>query len=343
MGQEWRIEEPTTLEVGSAGERVEDLLVALVGGRVDVVAHDDIGVARVEITEVEGMPVLVRWDGGKLRITHGKDSGTSIVDWLKGSFESRGRQRAVISVSVPAATVTSVNTVTAEALLSGLRESAKVNTVSGTVTVADLRGDLTLNTVSGEVECSRVVGRATLNSVSGAVTAQASELAKVAVNTISGDITLDLTSGRSQIRSTSVSGDVTVRAPLGGYDVSGNIVAGGQVVVDGERISCGAGFGPAQTAHAREGDGALRIRFTALSGSIVVLRAGPEGAVRTHLQDAPATVHLQDAPATAHPQDAPATAPWDVPATAPQDAPATAHPQDAPRDTWDALERDGSR
>ncbi len=322
MGQEWRIEEPTTLEAGSAEERVEDLLVALVGGRVDVVAPDDIGVARVEITEVEGMPVLVRWDGGKLRITHGKDSGTSIVDWLKGSFESRGRQRAVISVSVPAATVTSVNTVTAEALLSGLRESAKVNTVSGTVTVADLRGDLTLNTVSGEVECSRVVGRATLNSVSGAVTAQASELAKVAVNTISGDITLDLTSGRSQIRSTSVSGDVTVRVPLGGYDVSGNIVAGGQVVVDGERISCGAGFGPAQTAHAREGDGALRIRFTALSGSIVVLRAGPEGAVRTHLQDAPATVHLQDAPATA---------PWDVPATAPQDAPATAHPQDAPR------------
>ena len=54
--QEWRIEGPRVLDIGGEGERVERLEVGIVAGRVDVVTHDDSPTARVEVTEVEGLP-----------------------------------------------------------------------------------------------------------------------------------------------------------------------------------------------------------------------------------------------------------------------------------------------
>jgi hypothetical protein len=67
-----------------------------------------------------------------------------------------------------------------------------------------------------------------------------------------------------------VSGDVTVRSPLGGYDVRAT-TPGGQVVVDGRELRHGAYAAGGQLT---EGDGALRVRANAVSGNVVVLRAG---------------------------------------------------------------------
>ena len=64
--------------------------------------------------------------------------------------------------------------------------------------------------------------------------------------------------------------DVTVRSPLGGYDVRAN-TPGGQVVVDGRELRHGPYAAGGQLT---EGDGALRVRANAVSGSVVVLRAG---------------------------------------------------------------------
>jgi DUF4097 and DUF4098 domain-containing protein YvlB len=145
------------------------------------------------------------------------------------------------------------------------------------MTIDDVVGDVDINTVSGEVECGNVRGRLKVHSVSGAVTAQQSDVPEVSISTVSGDVALDLVNSTASIKSTSVSGDVTVRAPHGGYDVTAN-TASGQVVIDGRAI-----HKHSYTAGNRltDGDGSLRVRANAVSGNVVVLKsaaAQPSGA-----------------------------------------------------------------
>jgi len=306
MTQEWQIDGPKLLDIGGEDERVADLRVGVVGGRVDVVTHDDSPTARIEVTEVDGVPLVVRWDAGTgtLKVTHGKDSDTDLLDMVRRTVENFGRNRVRVSISVPTETRTTVSTVSAESLVSGIRGTVKANTVSGTVTLSDLRGELDLNTVSGNVECNQLSGPLTVNAVSGAVTVQGSDLSRVRINTVSGDITLDLTSSRSQVRSNSVSGDVTVRAPLTGFDVEGN-TAGGQVVVDGRKVSRGGRRGHDKGGRLREGDGALVIKANAVSGNIVLLRTAAPDAGH------PGQPGPQDSPPREHPGDRPGgPSPW---------------------------------
>lgn len=270
MAEKWRVGGPRVLDIGEDGERVQALKVGVIGGRVDVVTHDDSPTARVEISEVEGDPVLVRWDGSTLKISHGPDSDNGILDRVRRTVtEGFDRHRVVVSVSVPQDTATSVSTVSADALVAGVRAEVKTNTVSGSLTLDDLSGRTSVNTVSGAVECSRLDGPLSVNSVSGSVTAQQSTLPDVTIHTVSGDITLDLLNGEAALSSSSVSGDVTVRAPHRGYTVNAH-TASGQVVVDGRELWRGVRGGGGQVT---EGDGGLRIKANAVSGSIVVLRA----------------------------------------------------------------------
>ena len=269
MGQEWMIDSPRSLDVGGEGEQVRELSVAVVGGHVDVVTHDDSPTARIEVSSISGRALKVVWDGSKLKITHGIDS-RRILDRLRGAFDGLERNRVTLSISVPEGAVSTVSSVTASGLLAGLRSGAKANTVSGTMTLDDITGPVDVNTVSGEVECLDLDGPLTVNTVSGAVTAQHSILSSVSINTVSGDVTLDLASTSSIISSNSVSGDVTVRTSHDGYDVkgasaTGQVVAGGRSVTrkeqrDGQRV--------------RVGDGAVRLDASAVSGNVVLLQAG---------------------------------------------------------------------
>jgi hypothetical protein len=268
MSEEWSIDAPRVLDVGDDGERVRQLAVAIVGGRVDVVTHTDSPTARVEVSRVEGAPLTVTWDGSKLKITH-EVSSSSILDAVRHAFDGMERNKAFISISIPEDAQASVSTVTASGLLAGMRKGVRANTVSGAMTIDDVTGPVDVNTVSGDVECGNVRGTFKVHSVSGAVTAQASQTPEVSINTVSGEITLDLTVAAATITSNSVSGDVTVRAPHRGYDVTAN-TASGQVVIDGRTID----------KHSRpagnrltDGDGGLRLRANAVSGNVVVLKA----------------------------------------------------------------------
>jgi hypothetical protein len=312
MTQEWQIDGPKVLDIGDEHEQVRGLKVGIVGGRVDVVTHDDSPTARVEVTDVEGCPLVVRWDGqsGTLKVSHGKDSDRNLFDMVKRTLENVGRNKVRVSILVPVQTRTTVSTVSAEALVSGVRGDVKANTVSGTVTLSDLRGDLDLNTVSGNIECNDLTGPLTVNAVSGAVTVQGGDLPRIKINTVSGDITLDLTTSRAQVKSNSVSGDVTVRAPLTGFDVEGN-TASGQVVVDGRKVSRRGQHGPDKGGRIREGDGSLEIKANAVSGNIVVLRAAARGAGQTGPQDSrsPQEGPTDSAPTTEVPQSTPGSVP----------------------------------
>jgi hypothetical protein len=269
MPEKWRVEGPRVLDIGGDGEQVRALKVGIVGGRIDVVTHDDSPTARIEVSQVEGQPVVVSWDGSLLKITHGPDSEVGILDRVRQAVEGMEHNRVVVSVSVPETATANVSTVSADALVAGVHAEVKANTVSGALTLDDLIGRTSVNTVSGIVECSRLRGPLHANSVSGTVTAQSSELPEATVHTVSGDVALDLTNAVASVSSNSVTGDVTVRAPHRGYDVRAN-TAGGQVVVDGRELRRGPYASGGQLT---EGDRGLRVKANAVSGSIVVLRS----------------------------------------------------------------------
>lgn len=274
MAQEWQIDGPRVIDVGNEQEVVSGLKVALVAGRVDIVTHEDSPTARLEVHRVDGRPLLVRWDGSTLKVTHVRDQDGGLLDNLKRLGSSRDKLSARVSLSVPASARVSTSTVSAEALVNGVRGQVRASTVSGTITLDDITGDVDANTVSGDIECHALRGDFKGNSVSGGLTVQASRLGAVRLNTVSGDITLDLTDGTAQLRSTSVSGDVTVRIPNGGgYDVAAH-TATGHVVIDGVSMSSSAGQRGGQLS---DGDRALTIRAKSVSGDVVVLRAATAG------------------------------------------------------------------
>ncbi len=285
MAQEWQIDGPKVLDIGNENETVGKLRLGLVAGRVDIVTHDDSPTARLEVHEVAGQPLTVSWDGWTLKINHLKDKNGNWWDGLMSLGQDKGKRRARISISVPATTDINASTVSAEALINGVRAGVKANTVTGALTLDDIVGDVDANTVSGDIECHALQGDFTGNSISGALTVQASRLRQIRLNTVSGDMTLDLTDGGAQIQSNSVSGDVTVRIPQGGgYDVSAH-TASGHVVIDGQSIN-------ANTPHQHggrlsDGDKALVIKANSVSGDVVVLRT-------TDVQDTVTDNKIQD-------------------------------------------------
>ena len=283
MEREWQIDGPKVLDIGEENERVGKLRLGLVAGRVDIVTHDDSPTARLEVHEVKGQPLLVTWDGWTLKITHVKEKDGSLWDSLTSFTQDKGRRSARVSISVPSTTQINAGTVSAEALINGVHARVKANTVSGSLTLVDIVGDVDANTVTGEIECHALDGDFKGNSISGALTVQASRLRQIRLNTVSGDITLDLTDGRAQIQSNSVSGDVTVRVPRGGgYDVAAH-TASGHVVIDGRSMN---GDAPYQRGgEMSDGDKALVIKANSVSGNVVVLRATDVHDAMPKLQD----------------------------------------------------------
>jgi len=277
MTQDWQIDGPKVLDVGGEFETVRKLSLGLIAGRVDIVTHDDSPTARLEVYEVDGQPLLVTWDGSTLKVSHVKDKNGNLWESVKSFSGDIGKRTARMSISVPATTEVSANTVSADTLVNGVRGRVKASTVTGAITLDDITGNVDVNTVSGDIECHALSGDLKGNTVSGELTVQASRLNQIVLNTVSADITLDLTDGRAQIQSFSVSGDITVRIPRdGGFDVSAR-TAVGQVVIDGQSMHGNA-------AHQRggvlsEGDKALVIKANSVSGNVVVLR-------KTDIQDA---------------------------------------------------------
>lgn len=271
MAQEWQIDGPKVLDVGDENEIVTKLKLGLVAGRVDIVTHDDSPTARLEVHNVEGQPLLVSWDGATLKVSHVKDKEGSLWESVKSFGNDKGKRSARVSISVPATTQINASTVSAEALINGVHATVKANTVTGVLTLDDITGDVDANTVSGDIECHALEGDFRGNSISGALTVQASRLGQIRLNTVSGDITLDLTDGRAQIMSNSVSGDVTVRIPAGGgYDVAAH-TAMGHVVIDGQSMNGDAPF--QRGGQLSAGDKTLVIKAISVSGNVVVLRA----------------------------------------------------------------------
>lgn len=267
--ENWSVAEPRTIDV----DGVTALRAAIIGGRLDIVSHEQ-PTTRIEVTEVSGLPLDVSFDGSKLEIKPSQLSWDKFSwEGLKGIFAKGGKDdRAVVSILIPAGIPVSAATVAGEGLVSGAGGKVTVSTVTGSMMADATAGKLTANTVSGEVIVRDHDGTLVGNSVSGELTASGT-LDHVRMNTVGGDVSLDLIGQPSDLAVNTVSGDVLVRVPAGtGVTLNAN-TATGTILVNDEKFP-GAG----RSVHRQVGPAERSLKFNAntVSGNVSVFQ--PAGA-----------------------------------------------------------------
>ncbi|MDI2098412.1 DUF4097 family beta strand repeat-containing protein [Ruicaihuangia caeni] len=207
MAQEkWLVSEAKTIDL----DGVRSLKVALVGGQIDIVAHDEPGV-RVEVHSVTGKELRITLDGDRLELDHPQLGWENFIEVFR-TFS--GKAKAEVSVLVPRGIALKFGVVSASALVSGLTTDPTLSTVSGDLVIDGVRGNITVNTVSGEVSLRNHEGSVDVHTVSADVTASG-RISKFTSDSVSGDMFLDLVGTPDEIRSHSVSGDLTVRLEPG--------------------------------------------------------------------------------------------------------------------------------
>lgn len=251
-------------------ESVRKLKVGLVGGQIDVIAHDEPGV-RIEVHAVTIKDLRIEATGDTIEIDHPQLRWDNFLEVFRNF--GTGGPKAEISVAVPRSIALNLGVVSASALVAGLENDVRLNTVSGDIIVDGLTGDLQVNAVSGDVQAHQLVGALSANSVSGDVAATGS-LRKATVDTVSGNIMLDTTGAVHQIGLNTVNGNATVRLDQA---LAANYVArsvSGRVQIDGVVRS---GSGPTNfTGSTGELSGTFAdIRTNTVSGDVTVLRRPP--------------------------------------------------------------------
>ena len=247
-------------------ELVRKLKVSLIGGKVDVIAHDEPG-ARVEVTNVTGKDLKIEIDGDSLEIDHPQLRWDNFIDVFKGWA---GNAKAEVSILAPRHVVMKLGMVSGDALVSGFTTDAKLSTVSGDLVLDNHEGDVELSTVSGEVSAGNHTGRITAHSVSGDVVATG-DVRSFNADTVSGNMILDAYSTPDRIDTNTVSGNLTVRfAPGAGARYRINTV-GGTVLIDDTTIKGMLGKGFERITGELSGRW-LDLGANSVSGSISVMR-----------------------------------------------------------------------
>ncbi|WP_258072396.1 MULTISPECIES: DUF4097 family beta strand repeat-containing protein [unclassified Rathayibacter] len=246
---------------------VRSVKVALVGGQIDVIAHDE-PTARVEVHSVAGRPLKVSMDGDRLEIDHVQLRWDTIVDVVKGL--GRRGDRADISLLVPRGVDLKFDTVSADGLVSGLHSDARVSTVGGDIVVDGLHGDIEVNTVHGELSVRSHTGRVTARTVSGDVTATG-ELTRFTVDGVSGSVFVDAEGTPDRIQANTVSGDLTIRVDEGlGARYRINTVSG-TLQLDGSVVKGTFGRGFTSTTGSLDSKW-VDVAANSVSGDVVVVR-----------------------------------------------------------------------
>ncbi|AMW12823.1 hypothetical protein A4E84_27045 [Streptomyces qaidamensis] len=262
---EWSVTEPRKL---TFDEPVSDLRVRLVNGTVNVVGTDDAS-ALLEISEIEGPPLVVTQQDGTLTVAYEDLPWKGFLKWL----DRKGwRRSAVASLAVPADTRVEVGVVGAGAVISGIQGPAVVKGVTGDTTLVGLSGPVRAETVSGNLEAQDVTGDLRFNSVSGDLTVVEGSGPSVRAESVSGSMIVDLDpNGPTDVRLTSVSGEIAIRLPYpADADVEANTASGCvSNAFDGLRVH---GQWGAHKITGRLGAGTGKLRATTVSGSIALLR-----------------------------------------------------------------------
>lgn len=265
----WTIAEPRKL---AFDDPVEALHVRLVDGTVNVVGTDEPH-ARLEISAVEGPPLIVTHEDGRLTVAY---EDLPWQDFLR-AFTSRSRHRsAVVSLVVPAASSVEVGVVGAGAVVSNIGGRTEIRSVSGDATLVGLTGPVRGHSVSGALEAQGITGELRFHSVSGGLTVIDGAGASVRADSVSGDMVLDLAplDRPANVWLTTVTGEVAVRLPHpADARVEAN-TATGSVSNAFEELRVGGQLSAKKITGAL-GAGKGELRVTTVSGSIALLRRPP--------------------------------------------------------------------
>ncbi|MFG2600932.1 DUF4097 domain-containing protein [Streptomyces sp. NPDC048462] len=265
----WAIAEPQKL---TFDEPVTALRVRIVNGTVNVVGTDE-PTTRLEVTGIEGPPLTVTQQDGVLTVTYEDLAWQGLLKW----FDRKGWHRnAAVSLAVPAGSRVEVGVVGAGAFVSGIRGRTDVRGVTGDTTLVGLAGPVGAETVSGNVEAQAVTGDLRFHSVSGDLTVIEGAGTSVQAESVSGDMVLDLdaTGQPTDIRLTTVSGEVAIRLPHpADAKVEAN-TASGSVSNGFEDLRVNGQWG-AKRITGTLGSGTGTLKATTVSGSIALLRRPP--------------------------------------------------------------------
>ncbi|WP_406136680.1 DUF4097 family beta strand repeat-containing protein [Streptomyces sp. NBC_01089] len=259
----------------SFDEPVTALNVRVVNGTVNVVGTDDAvlteqGGARLEVSEIEGPPLVVTLRDGTLTVAYEDLPWKGFLKWL----DRRGwHRRAVVSVAVPASARVEVGVVGAGAVVAGVRGRTEVRGVTGDTALVGLSGTVLAETVSGNVEAQAVSGNLRFHSVSGDLTVIEGTGSSVRAESVSGDMVVDLDAAGepTDIALTTVSGEVAIRlAQPTDAQVSANTTSGAvSNAFEDLRVS---GQWGAKKITGTHGAGTGSLRATTVSGAIALLR-----------------------------------------------------------------------
>ncbi|MFI5802272.1 DUF4097 family beta strand repeat-containing protein [Streptomyces sp. NPDC051561] len=321
---EWSVTEPQKLNFDAP---VTSLSVRVVNGTVNVVGTDgplDGPSARLEVTELDGPPLVVTHEDGKLTVTYEDLPWKGFLKQFDKLFDQRSWQRrATVTVAVPAGARVDVGVVGASAVVSGVRAATKVRSVTGEVALTGLTGAVSADTASGNVEAQSLTGDLRFKSVTGDLTVVDCAGSSVRAESVGGAMVIDVDTknGPTDIALTTVSGEIAIRLPHpADAKVEANTTSGTvSNAFEDLRVSGGGGSsshgGPSAWGWAQKkitgtlGTGAGKLRATTVSGSIALLRRPPH-------DDVPA-----DAPAAPPSDTPPSGAPSDTPPS--DDAPST--------------------
>ncbi|MEE4494520.1 DUF4097 family beta strand repeat-containing protein [Streptomyces sp. BE230] len=265
----WAIAEPRKL---AFDEPVTALSVRIVNGTVNVVGTDE-PTARLEVSDIEGPPLIVTQQDGVLTVTYEDLAWQNMLKWLDRKGWPR---RAVVSLTVPADSAVEVGVVGAGAFVSGVRGRTDVRGVAGDTTLVGLAGPVGAETVSGNVEAQAVTGALRFHSISGDLTVVEGAGAFVKAESVSGNMTLDLnpTGKPTDVRLATIAGELAIRLPHpADAKVEANTASG--TVSNGFQDLRVSGQWGAKKITGTLGSGTGTLKATTVSGSIALLRRPP--------------------------------------------------------------------
>ncbi|MFJ4710532.1 DUF4097 family beta strand repeat-containing protein [Streptomyces anulatus] len=204
----WTIAEPRKL---AFEDPVTALRVRIVDGTVNVVGTDEPD-ARLEVSSIEGPPLVVTQEDGRLTVAYEDLPWPHFLGWL----DPKGRNRsAVVTLVVPAASSVEVSAIGAGAVVSGISGRTEVRGISGDSTLVGLTGAVRGESLSGSLEAQGVTGDLRFHSVFGDLTVVDGAGASVRAESVSGAMVLDVDpAGKpTDIRLATVSGEIAIRLP----------------------------------------------------------------------------------------------------------------------------------
>ncbi|MCX5092834.1 DUF4097 family beta strand repeat-containing protein [Streptomyces sp. NBC_00365] len=263
---EWSVAEPRKL---TFDDPVTALHVRVVNGTVNVVGTDE-GSARLEVSELEGPPLLVTLQDGTLTVAYEDLPWKGFLKWL----DRKGwRRSAVVTLAVPAGTPVEVGVVGAAAVVSGMEDRVEVKGVTGDTALVRIAGPVRVDTVSGSLEAQAVTGDLRFNSVSGDLTVIEASGCSVRAESVTGSMIVDIdpTGTPTDVQLSNVSGEIAIRLPHpADAEVEANTTSG-TVSSAFEDLRVSGQWG-AKKITGRLGAGNGKLKAVTVSGSIAMLR-----------------------------------------------------------------------